>query len=243
MSSILLIDSEQKRLESLKDLLPKAGLGVFYSKCAVSGLSIAKQEIPQIIIVMADLNVVTIDDFLNQKKKDNSISNIPTLILSNSSHNKIDCYKKGCDGFIELPIDDAEMLFRIHSILRLTQQDKISSSSSNESTEEDLSGNFNWVSLVDIIQLFISSRKNGVCVIQTLEGEGEIHLKQGQVIHAELSDKKGEKALQDLLRICREGGTFTYSSKRKPVDIPTINKKTEHLLLGLTDEKSEKDVA
>lgn len=91
-------------------------------------------------------------------------------------------------------------------------------------------GSLKELPLPDIIQLVAVSRKSGVFSIEGTDSHGSIFLRQGQIVHAEVGDLRGEEAVYEL-SIWPEG-RFEFEPDEEAVpEIPTIDKSNTNLLM------------
>lgn len=90
-------------------------------------------------------------------------------------------------------------------------------------------GSLDEVAFPNLIQMMNLLNKNGVLVVKEASGPtGEVHMQNGEPVHARLSPVEGKKALQRMLAWTK--GEFTFESK--PVDgRRTILERTDSLLL------------
>ncbi len=228
MPRILIIDSGGSEFKRVFSTLIDAGVELETRPCALSATE-------ELLDCRADL-VVAVDcgerfeheDFLRLKNLNTSLKNVRTLIISNSGNSTTACYQLGCDDYITLPCEDSEILFRIHSLL-------------SRKSSSDLQGSLAELSLVDVIQMLSAAQKTGTLHITTDSVQSTMHFKDGQVVHATSESESGEEAFLQILRIARGAGEFLFNSKQEFVDAPSIEKRTDHLLLGLAsilDEES-----
>jgi len=89
-------------------------------------------------------------------------------------------------------------------------------------------GSLRELPLPDIIQLVSVSGKTGVFTLKNGAAAGEIFLRKGQIVHAQLGDLKGEQAVY-ALAIWREGD-FVFNPGQES-DLTTIQKSNTNLLM------------
>lgn len=229
MSRILIIDNHDRFLAGLTQTLRKVGMEVIEAPCVVSGLEIAKRQTPDLLVSAEEFNGLDVIDLLECRKVDSTISDIPTLVISPNPRRKLECFKLGCDDFITLPADDAEIFFRICAILRRV-------------TSRGLSGQFSDVTLVDLIQMLTSAKRNGVLEVEFSNTSGVLYFKEGQLCNAVVGDSIGEDALLDAIRISTKGGTFSFLVTDTNDTEVTIQKRTDHLLLFLASSLDEEKI-
>ena len=229
MSRILIVDNHDRFLAGLTQTLRKVGMEVIEAPCVVSGLEIAKRQTPDLLVSAEEFNGLDVIDLLECRKVDSVIADIPTLVISPNARRKLECFKLGCDDFITLPADDAEIFFRICAILRRV-------------TSRGLSGQFSDVTLVDLIQMLTSAKRNGVLEVEFSNTSGVLYFKEGQLCHAVVGDSIGEDALLDAIRFSGRGGTFSFLVTETGDTEVTIQKRTDHLLLFLASSLDEEKI-
>lgn len=91
-------------------------------------------------------------------------------------------------------------------------------------------GSLKELPLPDIIQLVAASRKSGVFSIEDKGHRGKIVLRNGQIVHAEVGDLRGEEAVYEL-SIWPEGHFQFDADDATGPDISTIDKSNANLLM------------
>lgn len=112
MKKILIVDDEQDIVESLKFVLDAAGYNCFTAFNGEDGLRLAKELIPDLIILdvmMPKINGYKISRLL---KYDNKYKNIPILMITARSQeeDKLIGEETGADEYITKPFDLDEVL-------------------------------------------------------------------------------------------------------------------------------------
>jgi len=84
MSEVVLIENEQVLIDVLENRLTKEGYEVKIAKESRQGLKLAKNDIPDLILL--DVVMPDADGFeiLKEMEKDNKLSEVPIIIISNS---------------------------------------------------------------------------------------------------------------------------------------------------------------
>ena len=95
-----------------------------------------------------------------------------------------------------------------------------------------MSGTIAEVPLPDLIQLFSTSKKTGTLVVARNKTVGKIHLDQGKLIYASLSDAPGLPPMKVITRVLSwDDGTFELLGP-EPHNFPEmLNLPTEHILM------------
>ena len=150
-------------------------------------------------------------------------------------------------GGEHISISGAE--FRFVNPRRLPDGDKLLSSAaklfgadSDGVRKEDgsvkLSGKLEEIGLPNLLQMMNLLNKTGVLQVkEDSGGSGEIHLVNGEMLHARLVPVEGKKAVQRMLAWPK--GEFTFEAKTSPPAARTIEERSQTLLLDgmrLVDE-------
>ena len=117
MKKILIVDDEQDIVESLKFVLESTGYNCFTALNGEDGLKLAKELIPDLIILdvmMPKINGYKISRLL---KFDNKYKNIPILMITARSQeeDKLIGEETGADEYITKPFD-------LDDVLRLVEK-------------------------------------------------------------------------------------------------------------------------
>jgi len=121
------------------------------------------------------------------------------------------CLSNGAELFLEKPKTSAT-----HETLFATLNELI-----KWQPEEGFRGVLRRVGLQDVLQMECLSRNSSVLEVKTRRAEGRIFMREGQIVHALLGDRKGEAAFNQMLAL--RGGEFVLRPFTEP---------TEHTLEG-----------
>jgi len=118
---ILLIDDDPDILEILRLLLTLEGYSVDKALDGITGLSLARENTPDLIIL--DLNL---PDINGQQicKIIRSEQDVPILILSarDNVSDKVICLEYGADDYMTKPFENIELIARVKAILRRSEK-------------------------------------------------------------------------------------------------------------------------
>ena len=229
MTKVLVIEDDPTQLKRLSFGLEQAGFEVKSSECIISGLEESRSSVPDVILCSDKLPGLGALDLLDLSKEESSLADVPVIVFSETHHEKLDCFKAGCDDFIIMPADEGELELRIKAVTRRGKSNGVS-------------GSFAHISIFDLIQLFMGARQTGVMSVDCGSVTGEIGVDEGQVVNA--SSKKGvegvegEDAFVELLKASQAGGNFVFEK----IDLTkekNIEKRTDHLLLGIANMLDE----
>lgn len=120
MSKILVVDDDKSILELIKVNLEVQGHKVLTSNEAITGIALAQQEVPDLIIL--DLMMPGVDGFTAcQRLRQNEITkNIPILMLTalSRTEDKVSGFNAGADDYLTKPFELPELYVRVRALLR-----------------------------------------------------------------------------------------------------------------------------
>ncbi|MCP4725820.1 MAG: response regulator [bacterium] len=116
--TVLIIDEESERLDSLKERIGSAGFKILSANDGLSGLNLARTKNPDLIIMdimIPKLNGFKVARFL---KFDDNYKHIPIVFLTARAeeHDKQLGKDVGGDLYITKPFNDEELLESIHKL-------------------------------------------------------------------------------------------------------------------------------
>lgn len=92
-----------------------------------------------------------------------------------------------------------------------------------------LQGSLKHLHLADVIQLISVSGKTGLFHLKRGDSAGLLYLKDGNIVHAEVGEIKGEEAVYELA--IWDDGEFYFEPDVEP-KVRSINKSNTNLLLS-----------
>ena len=226
MSKVLVIENDSTQLNRLSFSLTQVGFTVDSVSCIISGLEKSKIDVPDMILCSDSMPGLDALDLLDLTKEEAQLADVPVIIFSETHHQKLDCFKAGCDDFIVLPADEGELELRIKAVLR-------------RGKSSGVSGSFAHIGIFDLIQLFMGARQTGILEMDCGEIAGCLVVEEGQVIHSSSarggSEFQGEDSFVELLKAAQSGGKFSFSKSDIESFDKNIEKRTDHLLLGIAN--------
>lgn len=226
MTKILLLDNQERPLAAITQNLRNAGIEVLESSCVASALETARSKNVDLLLATEQASGLDVIDLLEIRKSENSLHDLAIIIASRSGALKLECFRLGCDDFINLPADEAEIFFRICGLLR-------------RSGGKGVRGNFGDIGILDLVQMLVAARRDGVLSVEAAGKSGALYFHEGHVVHASLGTVEGEDAFLALLRASQKNGTFIFLSESTAQMKKTIDKRTDHLLLGFANQLDE----
>lgn len=201
---VLIVDDNESLLMALEYNLRSAGYSVLKASNGLEAFAIASSEHPDIIV--SDLTMPEMDGIeLCKKYRAEISSETPFIFLTahGEPEERIKGLKSGADDYIVKPFNIEELITRIDIFYR-----KILMNSSASS----LSGDFNGLSLPDILQIFNQTRKEGILRIACGSEIGMITFRDEMIMEASFRGVTGEDALVELLMM--RNGRFAYEQGR-----------------------------
>ena len=124
MNKILVIDDEQSINELIKVNLELAGYKVTQALDGIKGFALAKQELPNVIVL--DVMMPEVDGYtVAQRIRQNpDTKNIPILMLTALSqiNDKVRGFDIGVDDYLTKPFEMEELKVRIRALLKRSNQ-------------------------------------------------------------------------------------------------------------------------
>lgn len=124
MNKILVIDDDKSINELIKINLELAGYKVIQAPDGITGFALAKQEVPNAIIL--DVMMPEVDGFtVAQRIRQNPLTkNVPILMLTALSQldNKVKGFDLGIDDYLVKPFEMDELRVRIRALLKRSNQ-------------------------------------------------------------------------------------------------------------------------
>lgn len=124
MNKILVIDDDNAINELIKINLELAGYRVVQALDGIKGFALAKQELPNVIVL--DVMMPEVDGFTvaQRIRQNESTKNIPILMLTALSqiNEKVKGFDIGVDDYLTKPFEMEELRVRLRALLKRTNQ-------------------------------------------------------------------------------------------------------------------------
>lgn len=125
--TILVVDDDPDVLFATCRLLSRAGFGVIQAPTGGQGLALARQDLPDLVLLDAVLPDIDGTEVCRSLKKDPETRKIPVILISSlkiSSRDQTDGLELGADEYIARPIGNRELLARVRAFIRLKATEK-----------------------------------------------------------------------------------------------------------------------
>jgi adenylate cyclase len=127
VARVLVVDDSPHNIRLLDAILSPRGYAVLPASSGAEALSKARSEEPDLVLL--DVVMPEIDGYevCRRLREDRATRLLPVIMITASGdHEKVNALEAGADDFIQKPIDQAELLARVRSLLRIKQfQDEL----------------------------------------------------------------------------------------------------------------------
>jgi CheY-like chemotaxis protein len=118
-TTILVVEDNDVDLRLLKNILERQGYTVTHAANGREGLSRARQEIPDLIVLDCEMPVLNGIEMCKQIKDAPKTRDIPVLFLTSikTPTNVIECFEAEAENYLEKPVDPKVLVHEIEHIL------------------------------------------------------------------------------------------------------------------------------
>jgi DNA-binding response OmpR family regulator len=182
--------------------IKEAGYEVLKAADGEQAFELVLAHNPEVIvsdITMPEMNGI---ELCRKIRSIGRFAEIPFIFLTahGEPDERIRGLRSGADDYIVKPFDIDELIARIDILYGKIQRKNFSAT---------LSGNFEELSLSDMLQVFAQTSKEGILLIKSEEKNGSISFKGDLIMDATFMDVVGEDALVQLLPLAN--GNFHFS--------------------------------
>jgi hypothetical protein len=211
MRSVLLIEPDVDLLGALASRLRSRGFNVLIADGLEGGVERAASE--DVLAVLVSSALLWEVEGFERLKNLGSLRDAAFFVLVDDAGSALQPH--------ELPADDVELIAR-----RLYALPNRVTAGPEEGG--DFRGDLQQVSTVDLLQLLAMNRRSGTLAINTPSGNGEVRIKNGEIVDAVFRRLEREKALYRLLG--ETDGSFSFATGT-PHFLERIRVSTSSLLM------------
>jgi DNA-binding response OmpR family regulator len=237
------VDDDPWIAKMVADLLAARGHLVRTAEDGVEALRLAEDGAPPDLVV-TDVRMPRMDGFvfvqtLRTKPK---LAFVPVLFLTSdaSGPSKMRGFQLGADEYVTKPFRFDDLQAHIDKILEKGRpRPRLTPPPPSEARA--LSGDLMQLGLAGVLTLLEMERKSGVLRLEGDQGEAEMHVRDGRIVHANAGDKTNQQAVYATLGW--EGGRFVFDPQPVTRD-DEIQTPTTYLLMEgmrLLDESRRTD--
>ncbi|HKR11555.1 MAG TPA: PAS domain S-box protein [Pyrinomonadaceae bacterium] len=119
-NSVLIVNDEPDQLKLMGSLLAKAGYSVLTACDGVDGLTLAKQERPDLVISDVTMPRMNGLEFCQKLRADSELKTVPILLVSalqKDTESAVAGLRAGADDYLEVPFDAARLVAKVSRLL------------------------------------------------------------------------------------------------------------------------------
>ncbi len=225
---ILIVDDDKTQHMILGDYLKLSGYKVAHAYDGAEGLNMLEELKPNLVIL--DVQMPGMDGFqtLQEIKKKAAYRNVAVLFLTalERQHLKIKGLELGADDYITKPFDRAELLARINAVLRRSDRSR--------QLEGIMEGDLADVGIADLLQSMELGVKTATIILEEIDGE--ILVKNGELLYVRQGTLTGDKALIRIFLLERGAFSIKFNELSK-----TVSEKPRGLTSVLMNVSNEVD--
>jgi CheY-like chemotaxis protein len=230
LKKVLFVDDNLQFLEMIERLMGNWSQGewqIFLAQnCGKALLALQEHAIDLAVI---DVQMPVVDGIQFLALVNRKYPNVQKVTLSAYADeaSRTACLSQGAELFLEKPRDPADLEIIFSTLRELARHKPVTSG---------FRGVLRQVSLEDVIQMECLNRNSSILEVNAGKWQGNIFIKDGAMVHAEVGDRNGEAALNKILSL--KGGEFNL----KPfVDPPqqSIDGQWEFLLMEAARVRDE----
>ena len=230
MKRVLVVDDEENMLWMLQRNLSNNLIGVETLTARSGEEALALLSDQKVHLVITDISMPGMSGLDLLIEISNRYPQIGVIIMTAypSSTYEHEAMMRGCLRFIEKPFDIKTLRAIVEEILN---------------NNEGFQGTIDGIELVDIVQFNGLSKATAALKVTTMDREGMIFFKNGEVVHALCEGESGEDAFFKILGF--HGGTLQNIKGVEP-PVTSIQNSLESLLLKaavFSDEASSRTTA
>ncbi len=195
--TILIVDDSPLIQQIVADAFKPRGFEVLRAGDGSEGLRLVSDSRPDLIV--ADILMPVMDGwrFCEEVRRNPATFDIPFIFLSTESEvrKRVRGLRLGADDFLTKPFAPEELVARAEKLLESADRFRRLAAATNS-----LSGHTEHLPVADLLQILSLNGKTGSLRLESKsEGTGWIHFDQGRIVHAEIDEVKGSKALYRLM--------------------------------------------
>lgn len=225
---ILLVDAEVRSARLLEGSLRRAGLDVVFAPDGQEALARLEEGLPDLLLT--DTQLPNLDGFaLMRKVRDHpSCVGLPILVLAATPEARARALALEADDAVVKPASLQEVVARVQWLLLRRVYAPLTHTAPAVGADERFEGSLAECSLFDLIQSFERGKKSGTIFVDGESQRGNIYLRDGRPIDAELGKLRGEEAVYRSLAWQLGDFEVEYGSVQRE---ETIQKPLDELLI------------
>jgi DNA-binding response OmpR family regulator len=204
-------------------------LSVETAKNAASAMDILHATLVDLILCEIDLPDISGLQFHRRLLQESRLRNIPFVFIASEAKiaTRVAALSAGAEDILSKPFDRQELSARVESILQRHRRTR----EALRSRTYTLAGDFSAIAFADLVVMLEMGRKSGRLAIVASRMIGEVHVAQGQVVHAHFGNLVGVDAFRAIL--AEEEAAFELTPVANPAEfqVITIRERVTPLLM------------
>src|ERR1700722_1037951 len=208
LKKILFVDDNVQFLEMIERLMGAWSQGewqIFLAQNAGKALIILQEHAIDLAVIDVQMPVVDGIQFLALLNRKYPNVQKVTLSAYADDASRAACLSQGAELFLKNPRHPADLELIFSTLRELAR---------HRPTATGFRGVLRQVSLQDVIQMECLNRNSSILEVSTGKTNGQIFIKDGTILHAEMGDRNGEAALNKILAL--RGGEFNLRPFKEP---------------------------
>jgi CheY-like chemotaxis protein len=198
-------DAVSRRFTELA--LGRAGFAVELAGSGAAALELlATQQVHLLLLdsELSDLNGLALVRRLRQERR---LREVPVIFLSADRRPalRVAALQAGVEDVLQKPCDPDELAARCLAIVRRQRRQR----EERQHRGYTLAGDFHGLAFADLVSLLGGGRRSGVLSLASGDASGEIHFRDGAVVHASYGTIIGPEAFHRYLAV--EGAQFEFT--------------------------------
>lgn len=117
---ILIIEDDAIVARTIERSLMREGYKITASYCGREGLDLARQSVPDLVILDVLMPVTSGYEICREIRMDSQLQDVPVLFLTSKSRDedKITGFRAGADDYLSKPFNVEELILRVRAVLR-----------------------------------------------------------------------------------------------------------------------------
>jgi PAS domain S-box-containing protein len=119
-NSVLIVNDEPDQLTLMSNLLRKAGYSILMAEDGLQGLSLARQERPDLVISDVSMPQMNGLEFCREIRADSELKTVPILLVSalqKDTESVVAGLRAGADDYLEIPFDSTRLIAKVSRLL------------------------------------------------------------------------------------------------------------------------------
>ncbi len=226
-SVVLVAERDPRFVEQARSRLSVAGMSVVTSADAADTHRQAALVRPAALLLSASLPGMSNFDLLDRLRDDTRTQELPVIVMGEHGQNLATALERGAEDVMERPVNWELLLARLRRA--------VGRRTSAAATTAAISGQLAELSLVDLLQTLMLSARTAVVRVAAGAESGEVHVREGRLVAAEIGPWLGEEALHALVDLpegrfevrFRDGGLTNLKGSSEFLLLEAIRRRDE----------------